>query len=142
LDPVRGARMKIPKALAAELARQARIRAVQPVYGTKPGELALATVQGWCRARGWPVPVGEHRFHDTRRWRFDAAWPDLMLALEFQGGEWVKGRHTRPKGYAKDCEKFSVAAAMGWRVMPVTYTQLKSGDVLVWLELAFDKKDR
>lgn len=30
--------------------------------------------------------VHEHRFHPDRMWRFDFAWPDRKVAIEFQGG--------------------------------------------------------
>jgi hypothetical protein len=56
-----------------------------------------------CRVLYLPVPVLEHVFHPTRKWRFDLAWPDLMrpysaigtlapgpkLAVEIDGGTFV-----------------------------------------------------
>jgi len=63
-----------------------------------------------------PEPVRELRFHETRRWRFDFAWPYLMIAAEIEGGQWVDGRHTRGAGYANDAEKYNAATEMGWRV--------------------------
>ena len=65
---------------------------------------------------GLPKPQVEYRFHPTRRWRFDYAWPDLKLAVEYEGGTWSGGRHTRALGYAKDCEKYNEAALLGWKV--------------------------
>lgn len=99
-----------------------------------PGEAAAAEVVAWCTERGWEVPVAEHRFAPPRRWRFDLAWPGKLIAVEFQGGIWCMGRHNRPKGFAADCEKFSTAASLGWRVMPVTYAQFKNGMLLAWVE--------
>lgn len=96
------------------------------------GERAAAVVSEWCREQGWPLPITEFLFAPPRRWRLDVAWVDLKVAIEFQGGVYSRGRHTRPKGFAADCEKFSTAASMGWRVMPVTYGQLKDGRVLEW----------
>ena len=46
-----------------------------------------------CAAFSLPPPVAEHRFHETRRWRFDFAWPDHRVALEIAGG--VKQRLLR-----------------------------------------------
>ena len=59
----------------------------------------------------------EYRFHPTRRWRFDCAWPDQLVAVEMEGGVWTRGRHTRPVGYQKDIEKYNAAAIAGWRVL-------------------------
>lgn len=78
----------------------------------------------------------EYRFHPTRRWRFDFAIPAKQVAVEVQGGVWNGGRHATGTGITADCEKFSVAASLGWRVMPVTPDQVKSGDALHWIERA------
>ena len=67
-----------------------------------------------------PEPEQEYRFHKTRRWRFDFAWPDAMVAVECEGGTWSRGRHVRGKGFEKDCEKYNEATAQGWRVFRVT----------------------
>lgn len=74
--------------------------------------------------QGWDTPEPEYRFHPTRKWRFDFAWPDLKLALEVEGGTWAGGRHTRGAGYERDCEKYSHAAALGWKVMRFTSGQI------------------
>lgn len=66
--------------------------------------------------------VREYRFHPTRKWRFDLAWPDSMVALEIEGAVWVQGRHTRGSGFAKDMEKYNAAALLGWRVLRTTWT--------------------
>ena len=93
----------------------------------------------WCRENGWPEPVAEFRFAPPRRWRFDLAWVELKVAVELQGGVRSGGRHNRPAGFAADCEKFSTAASMGWRVMPVTYGQYKSGELLGWLRAVMEE---
>lgn len=64
-----------------------------------------------------PAPVVEHKFCDSRRWRFDFAWPERMVAVECEGGVWNYGRHNRPAGFIRDCEKYSMAAELGWRVL-------------------------
>jgi hypothetical protein len=65
-------------------------------------------------------PEQEYRFHGTRRWRFDFAWPDAMVAVECEGGTWARGRHTRGKGFENDCYKYNAATAQGWRVFRCT----------------------
>jgi hypothetical protein len=67
-----------------------------------------------------PLPETEHKFHPTRKWRFDYAWPRYKIALEVEGGVWTGGRHTRPKGFLGDVEKYNHAAAMGWRILRTT----------------------
>lgn len=64
--------------------------------------------------------VSEYRFHQTRRWRFDYAFPELKVAIEIDGGVWNYGRHNRPAGYIKDMEKFNAAATLGWIVLKFT----------------------
>lgn len=64
--------------------------------------------------------VAEHKFHPERKWRFDFAFPSRMVAVEIDGGVHTGGRHTRGKGYEKDCEKLNAATSMGWRVLRLT----------------------
>lgn len=78
----------------------------------------------------------EYRFHPVRKWLFDFAMPEKLVAVECQGGVYIGGRHATGTGITKDCEKFSVAASMGWRVMPVTPAQIRSGEALQWIEAA------
>lgn len=69
------------------------------------------------QASGYPAPEREYRFHDTRRWRFDFAWPDQRVAVEMEGGVWSRGRHVRGHGYLSDLEKYNAATMLGWRVL-------------------------
>lgn len=64
---------------------------------------------------GWFVE--EHRFHGTRRWRFDFAWVAQRLAVEVEGGAFSGGRHTRGLGFVADCHKYNAAVLAGWRVL-------------------------
>lgn len=69
------------------------------------------------RALGLPEPQREYKFHKTRKWRFDFAYPEKMIAIEIDGGTYSrKSRHTSPIGYRKDCEKINTATALNWRV--------------------------
>lgn len=70
-----------------------------------------------CEALGLPEPCGEHRFHPARKWRFDWAWPDRLVAMEIDGGVWIGGRHNHPAGFIRDMEKLNAAAELGWRVL-------------------------
>ncbi len=77
--------------------------------------------------------VREHRFDTNRRWRFDFAWPDKMVALEVEGGIWSGGRHTTATGWLHDAEKYNRATILGWRVLRVAVNQIKSGDAARWV---------
>lgn len=61
------------------------------------------------------APVEQYRFHPTRRWLFDFAWPDALLAVEIDGGQWQAhgGRHNTDT----DREKLNAAAVLGWSVL-------------------------
>ena len=89
-----------------------------------------ATFALQLRTSGLPEPEREYRFHPTRRWRFDFAWPDVMLAVEVEGGTWSQGRHTRGSGYAADCEKYNEAALLGWRVLRFTADMVNNWSAL------------
>mgnify|MGYP003628050189 FL=1 len=82
--------------------------------------MAPLTVAQLCVLAGLPEPVAEHRFAAPRRWRFDWAWPEDMLALEVDGGVWTRGRHTRGAGFLRDIEKLNAAAIAGWSVLRTT----------------------
>lgn len=81
----------------------------------------------------------EYRFHQSRRWRFDAAWPEIKLAIEFHGGVHIGGRHTRGTGFTKDREKMNSAQLLGWTVLEVTPEHVKSGQLRAWLLTAFNQ---
>lgn len=79
---------------------------------------------------GLPTPEREHYFAKPRRWRFDFAWPDRMLAVEVEGGIWVKGAHSRGAHFNSDAEKYNEAALRGWVVLRVTTNTIRSGAAL------------
>lgn len=80
--------------------------------------------------------VREHRFAPPRQWRFDYAIPDHRIALEVEGGVWTKGRHTRPRGFLGDIEKYNRATLMGWRVFRCTPKTLLTAATLDMLREA------
>ena len=86
-----------------------------------------------------PLPMTEFMFHINRKWRFDFAWPDKMIALEQEGGIWTYGRHSIGKGFILDIEKYNSATMLGWRVFRCTPQQLESGEILEFLRQLFEK---
>ena len=89
---------------------------------------------------GLPVPVCQHRFAKPRRWMFDFAWPQMMVALEIEGGSWVSGRHVRGSGFIADCEKYSTAASQGWRIVRVVPEQITVSEMVAWVRGAILKE--
>jgi very-short-patch-repair endonuclease len=94
----------------------------------------------YCLSGQLPAPVAEYRFTMLRRWRFDFAWPQQMVALEVEGGVWTRGRHTRGSGFVKDMEKYNHAAADGWRVLRVTPQQLMTEETLTLVRRCLSHK--
>lgn len=88
-----------------------------------------------------PPPILEHRFHPERRWRFDLAWPDRLLAVEVDGGGFVAGHHSRGVGMDDDAEKITSAVALGWRVARVTPRLIRDGRALTLVIAALQWKE-
>lgn len=61
----------------------------------------------------------EYKFHPTRKWRFDYAFPFVKVAVEQQGGVWSCGKHGRGSGIIKDYEKMNEAQLHGWIVLQI-----------------------
>lgn len=97
------------------------------VQGKSPGEAEFLL---HLRATKLPAPRTEYEFHPTRGWRFDVAWPDLMIAFEVEGGIWKKdgGGHSHPTGILRDIEKYNAAARLGWLVFRVTTDMVTGGE--------------
>lgn len=93
-----------------------------------------AVLEAFCAQNGWPPPQFEYRFHTERKWRFDACFPEKMLAIEVDGGLYSNGRHSRGAGRERDLEKLNEALLLGWRVLVVSTGQVNSGRLFAWLE--------
>lgn len=81
-----------------------------------------------------PLPVTEHRFDPSRRWRLDFAWPKFKVALEVQGGIWTRGRHTQGAALLNEWEKLNAAAMAGWRVLFVQPVDLNRATTIFMLK--------
>ena len=71
-----------------------------------------------------PEPEAEYRFHPTRRWRFDYCFVDARLAVELDGGIYIRGRHNRAAGFIADCDKMNAATLLGYRILRYTTRHL------------------
>lgn len=99
------------------------------------GETLLIQLQ----LAGLPKPEREFLFHRKRKWRFDLAWPELLIAVEVEGGIWVGGRHVRGEGYEADCEKYNEAQLAGWMVLRFTPGMIKKGKAGEVIETAIHR---
>lgn len=88
---------------------------------------------------GYPEPDREFLFHPKRKWRFDLAWPELLIAVEVEGGIWTGGRHVRGEGYEGDCEKYNEAQLAGWMVLRFTPGMIKRGKAVGVIESALKR---
>ena len=109
----------MPRSKAGKPARQG-------AKGIGPERVFLAVLKHYQV----PLPVPEHQFATSlgRKWRFDWAWVAERVALEVQGGIWMRGKtlgaHAMPTNIQRDHAKFSAAACLGWRILYVEPRQL------------------
>lgn len=89
-------------------------------------------------AAGLPRPELEYKFHNARKWAFDLAFPEFMLAVEVEGGIWTGGRHVSPKGYKADREKYNTAQLFGWTVLSFVDEHIKTGFAVAQIKIALD----
>ena len=91
---------------------------------------------------GLPTPEREYRFAPPRRYRADFAYPEKMLLIEVEGGVWVRGAHTRGGHYNSDCEKYNLAAKLGYRVLRFTSNMIKDGSALMTIEEVLNENNK
>ena len=84
-------------------------------------------------------PEREYYFARPRKWRADFAFPGDKLLIEFEGGVFVKGRHTRGAGFVADCEKYNAAAVLGFTVLRFTDKHVRQGTAITLIERALGR---
>lgn len=95
------------------------------------------------KMRGLPQPEGEFRFHGTRKWRFDFAWPDFLVALEVEGGTWRPGGGAhRGAGFIRDIEKYNAAVQLGWSVLRCVPADLATKGTVDLVESVLKRQQR
>jgi hypothetical protein len=80
-----------------------------------------------ANADGLPLPRPQVRVCNERRYVFDFAWPDLMFAIEIQGGITSRTRsgwHTSIDGMVRDMDKLNLAQIHGWHVFQLSCINL------------------
>lgn len=71
------------------------------------------------------VYAEQYPFCPGRKYRFDFAFPALMLAVEVEGGA-----HGIKRQYQHDCERSNMALLLGWRVFRFTPADVESGKAI------------
>lgn len=113
----------LPPALA-ELAKAAKRAKAEKLERALAFHIAAAKL---------PKPTRQHRFHPSRLWRFDFAWPSHKFAVEVDGGIWIHGGHSRGSGQLADMEKQAEAVILGWRLIRVADRHLRTGQAIDWI---------
>ena len=73
-------------------------------------------------------PTPEYRFHETRKWRIDVAFPEIKLAVEVDGAV-----HRIKSRFHGDIKKHQALFFMGWRLLRVSTNQVRSGEASVMI---------
>lgn len=91
------------------------------------------TLAGHLNQRGIKY-VREYKFHPTRKWQFDFAFPALRIAVEVEGGAFGGGRHQRQRGFEADMFKYNAATKLGWLVFRYTTELVTNGVAIADIE--------
>lgn len=102
--------------------------------------VSLEEMLAWqIKITGLPHFEREVLFHPERKWRWDFANRDLMLAIEIQGATWSSGAHARGAGIQRDCDKHNAGVLLGWRILVFTGADVRDGKAVRMIEEAMSK---
>jgi very-short-patch-repair endonuclease len=118
-------------------------------------------LMGQIVAMKLPTPETEYRFalhhvgpgKDLRKriqdaglkdWRFDFAWPVHRLAVEVEGGAFLRGggRHNRGVGFREDAHKYHHAMRLGWTVYRCEGSLIRGGHAVALVEKLLHARDQ
>ncbi|OYD41163.1 endonuclease domain-containing protein [Sphingobacterium cellulitidis] len=76
----------------------------------------------------WP----EFHFSIERNYRLDYAIPEFKIAIEVDGGIWMKGNsgHSSGKGIKRDMDKGNLLQLYGWKTIRIEPNEIVSDKVL------------
>jgi len=85
----------------------------------------------------------EYVFHDKRKWRFDFAFVEQKVAVEYDGGIFDRQpSHSSIAGILRDKEKVTEAQLAGWIVIQITAQQVPDGSALRYVKRALNLRNR
>jgi len=72
---------------------------------------------------GLPTPALQYEVidHSGRLWRLDFAWPDVKVAVEYDGFDW----HSDPDALRRDRQKRAALVEMGWSVISIVFDDVR-----------------
>lgn len=88
--------------------------------------------------------IREYKGVKGRRFLFDFAEPNSLVAIEIQGGIWAKGKsgHTSGKGLLRDYEKLNLAQSQGWTVFQLSSKMINPSWVEIIAQTIKEKNDQ
>ncbi|ORA54462.1 hypothetical protein BST22_06795 [Mycolicibacterium chubuense] len=88
---------------------------------------------------GLPAPELQYELVDRngRTWRLDFAWPELRVAVEYDGFDW----HSDQEQFRRDRQKRAALNEAGWWLLSVVFDDLRvrSWDMLRRIEIALER---
>ena len=114
-----------------ELIRLAAPEAESPMES----EARLVMIDG-----GLPSPVLQYEIVDRnwQTWRVDFAWPDVKVAVEYDGFDW----HSQPESLSRDRQKRAALREVGWEVVSAVADDIRRRpwDMLRRIESEFERR--
>ena len=92
-----------------------------PTKAPHPGSVGEEEFALHCRVHKL-TPEREYKFHPTRLWRIDFAWPDIKFAVEIESSV-----HRIKSRFSSDLEKYNALQRDGWMLMRYTAHHVKTG---------------
>ena len=80
-----------------------------------------------------PKLIKEHKFHPTRRFRIDY-FHESGVAIEIEGGIWIRGRHNRGMGFLSDMQKYNLMSERGILLFRLPANKIAASWVLPIIE--------
>jgi len=97
-------------------------------------------LEGLLKREDSEVLLKEYKFMYSRGWKFDYAFPQLKIAIEYDGIVYKpsqqRGGHQTPKGIINDQEKRNEAQVRGWIVLLANQTSIDNRTFIDQLERA------
>lgn len=110
-------------ALKRRTQKLAEVVKPKPTSDRYPDMLAAQIVEA-----GLPAAQREYRWHPTRKFRADLAWPERKFIAEVDGAvHRIKGK------FERDIERHNLLIREGWVYIRVTPNMVRSGEALTWV---------
>jgi very-short-patch-repair endonuclease len=109
--------------------RLAELLMARPASARAPDSELEARLLRTLRAHGLPPPIPQHpvRLLNGRTVRVDFAYPEALLAIEADSYH----HHSSLTAWSRDRIRNNELIAMGWRVLPVTFHDLRTDPTAV-----------